>query len=228
MNKVRAPIVFICTWLLAQAGFVLAASDADKTAAMTVCLACHAIGPDAQHGIGPHLNGIVGRPAGAVSDFEFSPALVQAGKSGLIWNAESIDQFLIDPAQMLPGTRMAIKVEDPAQRAAIVAVLARIAASGDGAPQTAIASDPPVSPEILAIKGDPEFGEYLASNCVTCHQADGSNKGIPSITGWPVDDFVAAMHAFKQKARTNSVMQNVAGALSNDEIAGLAAWFATQ
>lgn len=78
---------------------------------------------------------------------------------------------------------------------------------------------------VLAIEGDIEYGEYLASECTTCHQANGTNDGIPSIVGWETDDFATAMHAYKEKHRDNPVMQLVTGRLSNDEIAALAAYF---
>lgn len=70
-----------------------------------------------------------------------------------------------------------------------------------------------------------EYGEYLASECTACHQASGANNGIPAIIGWEPDDFVIAMHAYKQKHRDNPVMQMVTGRLANDEIAALAAYF---
>ena len=82
-----------------------------------------------------------------------------------------------------------------------------------------------VAAEILAIPGDLEYGEYLASECTTCHQADGGNDGIPGIVGWQTDDFVTAMHAYKEKHRDNPVMQMVTSRLANDEIAALAAYF---
>ncbi|NHX27520.1 cytochrome C, partial [Escherichia coli] len=82
-----------------------------------------------------------------------------------------------------------------------------------------------VDPAIFEIEGDPEFGEYLASECTTCHQRDGSDAGIPSITLWPDEDFVAAMHAYKQKLRPHPVMQMMASRLTDDEIAALAAYF---
>jgi cytochrome c len=85
--------------------------------------------------------------------------------------------------------------------------------------------DPKVAPEILALTGDKEYGEYLASDCTTCHQADGADKGIPSITGWPQEIFVIVMHAYKNKDRAHPVMQMMAGRLSNEEIAALAAYF---
>ncbi|MCP5038971.1 MAG: cytochrome C, partial [Rhodobacteraceae bacterium] len=54
---------------------------------------------------------------------------------------------------------------------------------------------------------------------------DGSDEGIPAITGWPTEDFVIAMHAYKEKVRPHPVMQMMAGRLSNEEIAALAAYF---
>mgnify|MGYP000020560506 CR=1 FL=1 len=90
---------------------------------------------------------------------------------------------------------------------------------------TARASDPDVQPEILALKGDLEYGAYLSSECTTCHQADGDDAGIPSITGWAEEDFVVAMHAYKVKHRVHPVMQMMAGRLSDEEIAALAAYF---
>ena len=82
-----------------------------------------------------------------------------------------------------------------------------------------------VAPNILAIEGDREYGEYLGSECTTCHQASGDANGIPSIIGWDTEDFVIAMHAYKQKHRENPVMQMITGRLANDEIAALAAYF---
>ena len=82
-----------------------------------------------------------------------------------------------------------------------------------------------VSQEILAIVGDAEYGEYLAGDCKGCHQADGSYDGIPSITGWESESFVWAMQSYKQKVRKHPVMQMLAGRLSDEEIAALAAYF---
>ena len=73
---------------------------------------------------------------------------------------------------------------------------------------------------------DPEYGEYLSGECTSCHQASGSDAGIPSIIHWPEDDFVLAMHAYKRKQRAHPVMQMIAGRLGDEEIAALAAYFA--
>lgn len=82
-----------------------------------------------------------------------------------------------------------------------------------------------LSEETLAIVGDPEFGEYLASECLTCHKSDGSYDGIPVITEWPAEDFVYAMHEYKEKLRPHPVMQMMASRLTDEEIAALAAYF---
>lgn len=73
--------------------------------------------------------------------------------------------------------------------------------------------------------GDKELGEYLSSQCTTCHQVSGKANGIPSIVGWDTDSFVAVMNAYKKKERDNKVMQTIAGTLSPEDIAALAAYF---
>jgi cytochrome c553 len=73
--------------------------------------------------------------------------------------------------------------------------------------------------------GDVAFGEYLSGECVTCHRVDGQDKGIPAIVGWPADQFVAVLQAYKAKDRANPVMQTIAGRMSTEDMAALAAYF---
>jgi cytochrome c553 len=73
--------------------------------------------------------------------------------------------------------------------------------------------------------GDRALGEYFSSECVTCHQRTGRFAGIPPIVGWPEETFVAVMNEYKLKRRPNPVMQTLAGRLSDEEIAALAAYF---
>jgi cytochrome c553 len=78
----------------------------------------------------------------------------------------------------------------------------------------------------LTAEGDAALGEYLSSECVTCHQVSGQvSGGVPSIVAWPADQFVAVLSAYKTKIRDNAVMQTIAGRLSDEEIAALAAYF---
>jgi cytochrome c553 len=83
-----------------------------------------------------------------------------------------------------------------------------------------------VAPATLShASGDRAFGQYLSSECVTCHQVSGRFDGIPPIVGWPEDSFVQIMNEYKTKKREHAVMQTIAGRLSPEEIAALAAYF---
>ncbi|OWU83517.1 cytochrome C [Oceanicola sp. 22II-s10i] len=193
------------------------------------CKGCHQIGRGAENRIGPHLNTLFGRKAGGLEDFRYSKSMARAGAAGLEWHAETLDGFLENPRSIASGTRMSYRgMKDDGQRADLIAYLRVHSDSPRDIPEadpTASGTDHDVDPEILAIAGDPEYGEYLSSECKTCHQSDGGDDGIPSITLWPVEDFVVAMHAYKEKKRQNPVMQMMAGRLSNEEIAALAAYF---
>jgi cytochrome c553 len=73
--------------------------------------------------------------------------------------------------------------------------------------------------------GDRALGEYLSSECVTCHQLSGRHQGIPPIVGWPEQSFVGIMDEYRSKRRANPVMQTIAGKFTVEEIAALAAYF---
>lgn len=194
------------------------------------CAACHEVGKGAENGIGPHLNGIFGRRAGAVGDdYAYSDSLARAGADGLEWHLRTLDAYIENPKSLVSGTRMNFDgLEDAQDRADLLAYLRRFSDNPRDIPEadpTARAPEVDLPPEILAIVGDPAYGEYLSSECSTCHQRDGNDDGIPSITNWPAEDFVVAMHAYKQKLRPHPVMQMMAGRLSDEEIAALAAYF---
>lgn len=193
------------------------------------CASCHAVGEDARHKNGPHLNDLFGRAAAGLDDYQYSKPMRRAGADGLVWDREKLDVFIENPKALVSKTRMSFRgIDDANQRADLIAFLRAYSPSPSDIPEsapTALPTDPDVAPTILAIVGDKDYGEYLSSECTTCHQADGSDEGIPSITGWPKDDFVIAMHAYKVKARPHPVMQMMAGRLSDEEIAGLAVYF---
>ncbi|CAN7666645.1 c-type cytochrome [Bosea sp. LjRoot90] len=74
--------------------------------------------------------------------------------------------------------------------------------------------------------GDRALGEYLSSECATCHQTSGRQVGgIPAIIGHPAEQFVALMNAYRERQRENQVMQAIAARLSSEEIAALAAYY---
>lgn len=73
-------------------------------------------------------------------------------------------------------------------------------------------------------EGDPEYGQYLSSECVTCHQSAVAGT-IPSIAGMSEDGFIVMMKLYRSKQLDNSTMQTVAMRLSDEDIAALAAYF---
>lgn len=157
--------------------------------------------------------------------------MARMGSDGLTWTLETLDAYVENPKALVSGTRMNYRgMADAQARGALIAYLREWSDKPQNIPEsepTARKTDPDLDPAVLGIVGDAEYGEYLSSECSTCHQRDGSDQGIPSITQWPEEDFVVAMHAYKKKLRPHPVMQMMAGRLSNDEIAALAAYFAT-
>ena len=194
------------------------------------CRSCHQVGQGATDRIGPHLNGIFGRRAGAHADYRYSENMQMMGADGLTWEIDTLDAYLENPKALVSRTRMNFAgLEDPQDRSDILAYLRQFSASPQNIPEAAPTAQPrevDLAPEVLAIVGDTDYGEYLASECKTCHQQDGSDKGIPAITQWSTEDFVVAMHAYKRQIRPHPVMQMMAARLSDEEIAALAAYFA--
>jgi cytochrome c len=207
--------------------------DAERGATIYAqCQFCHEVGQGAEHRVGPHLNSLFGRRLAGLEDYpRYSPGLKRAGADGVVWTAETLDAYIENPRALVTGTRMNFGgISSPEDRADVIAYLRNFSASPANIPEaapTARATDPDliVAPGILAIRGDPAYGQYLSGECTTCHQADGGADGIPSIIGWPVEDFVLAMHAYKKKIRQNPAMNMMASRLSDEEIAALAAYF---
>jgi len=85
------------------------------------CYACHSLDP-AERGLsGPNLRGLFGRRAGTLEGFDYSPALREAGARGLLWSEETLDRFLEDPEEFIPGARMGgVRLREPAERRALI------------------------------------------------------------------------------------------------------------
>jgi cytochrome c len=74
---------------------------------------------------------------------------------------------------------------------------------------------------------DAEYGRYLSSECMTCHGASKSESTIPNIHGLSEVHIAEVLKAYRSKALPNEAMQNIAGRLRDDDIAALAAFYAT-
>jgi cytochrome c len=69
-----------------------------------VCKACHQIGDSAKNGVGPVLNGLIGRKSGSVEGYNYSDA---NKNSGITWNEVTFSEYIKDPKAKIPGTKMA-------------------------------------------------------------------------------------------------------------------------
>jgi len=78
-----------------------------------------------------------------------------------------------------------------------------------------------------AYTADVELGRYLSSECMTCHGAAKAGSTIPNIIGLSETHFSEVIRAYRAKALPNPVMQSIASRLNDDDIAALAAFFAT-
>ena len=99
-------------------------STADRGRALfrADCGACHSVTCNRR---GPKLEGLFGRRAGSVSDFQqYSPELKA---SGIVWTDETLDTFLSDPNKLVPGTTMANfgRVESAKDRKELIAYMRR-------------------------------------------------------------------------------------------------------
>ncbi len=102
----------------------VSASAEDGAKLFTPCRACHSLDPADQGLPGPNLSDLIGRKVGGDPAFDYSPVLRKANADGLSWDAERLNRFLADPAEMFPGLWMAIRgVDEAADRAALVRFL---------------------------------------------------------------------------------------------------------
>lgn len=82
-----------------------------------------------------------------------------------------------------------------------------------------------------AVAGDAAAGKLKAQTCQACHGLDGNGVGqpmYPLLAGQHPDYIRRALGEYKAGARSNPIMAGFAGALSEQDIADLAAWFAAQ
>lgn len=88
------------------------------------CRACHQVGPTAKNALGPVLNNIIGRKAGTIEGFNYSPANKKAGEEGWVWTEAVLLKYLANPREAMPGNRMAfVGLKDEQERKDVLAYL---------------------------------------------------------------------------------------------------------
>jgi cytochrome c len=108
--------------LLAASPAAAHAADVQHGQALfQACKACHNDQPEA---LGPSLKGVVGRKAGALDDFRYSPAMQRAG---ITWTPDNLKGYLHDPQAEVKGNRMPFSgMDNPADIDDLVAYLATL------------------------------------------------------------------------------------------------------
>lgn len=91
-------------------------ADCDPAKGLKVfakCQSCHTLDTSGTHLAGPNLHGILGRNAASTEGYQFSRGL---RKSNLVWDTQTLHQFLESPQKIVPRTKMAFaglkQVED--------------------------------------------------------------------------------------------------------------------
>ncbi len=104
MNRGVLSAFVLAVTLVLAASPALAGPDAAKgKKVFAKCKACHALAKG-KNKIGPSLYGVFGRKAGTAPGFKrYSPAIK---KSGIVWNAETLDKYLAKPRAFIKGNRM--------------------------------------------------------------------------------------------------------------------------
>jgi nitrite reductase (NO-forming) len=132
------------------------------------CQACHSLEPG-KNMLGPSLAGVVGRKAGTLSGFSYSPAMKE---SGLVWDVPALDRYLANPQKVVPGNRMpfpGLKTEH--ERVDVVAYL--VASSGGPAPP---ASAPAAAAPAGAAPAAPAPGPVASAPAANTAAASGAQE----------------------------------------------------
>jgi cytochrome c len=103
------------------------------------CYACHSVAVGEDNLSGPSLRCVLGRRAGTLPGFRFSPAMIEAGAGReLVWTRATLDAFLVDPQRLVPGTPMWIPgLAQGQDRQDLIDYLERAAACPEASPAPA-------------------------------------------------------------------------------------------
>lgn len=122
------PLLLSGLFLLAMAPFAQAEQGLDEKIKIEAggaffaseCQRCHSVTADRQT-YGPPLENVIGRAAGSVEGYAYSPALA---KAGFTWTEGALRAWMEDNQAFVPGTKMRhVGVSDPVVQAFILAWL---------------------------------------------------------------------------------------------------------
>ena len=102
---IRRAIVAVALGVaLVPSGQVLAADIKAGQKVFKKCKACHYADRE-KHKTGPHLVNLIGRTAGSLEDYKKYSKAMKA--SGIVWDKETLTEYLRAPKKYIKGTKMA-------------------------------------------------------------------------------------------------------------------------
>ena len=76
--------------------------DAAQQAFNNSCRTCHSV-KEGDNRLGPNLNKIVGRKAGALPNYNYSSSMKEAG---FVWDQDKLTRFMLKPDEVVSGNKM--------------------------------------------------------------------------------------------------------------------------
>ena len=113
--------------LAASAGQTFAQDLAAGESSFRKCQPCHDVGETAKNKLGPELNGLDGRKAGTAEGYDYSDG---NNNSGIVWSEASFKEYLENPQEKVPGTKMILSVKNEKELADLWAYLKQFGADG--------------------------------------------------------------------------------------------------
>ncbi|MCK1474687.1 c-type cytochrome [Bradyrhizobium sp. 197] len=79
-----------------------ASDDVARQAFNNSCRTCHSV-KEGDNRLGPNLNKIVGRKAGSLPNYNYSPSMKEAG---FVWDQDKLTRFMVKPDEVVSGNKM--------------------------------------------------------------------------------------------------------------------------
>ncbi|MEY9133364.1 cytochrome c [Bradyrhizobium diazoefficiens] len=76
--------------------------EAAQQAFNNSCRTCHSV-KEGDNRLGPNLSKIVGRKAGSLPDYNYSPSMKEAG---FVWDQDKLTRFMVKPDEVVSGNKM--------------------------------------------------------------------------------------------------------------------------
>ncbi|MBC7150992.1 MAG: c-type cytochrome [Rhizobium sp.] len=202
MSKFRKPLLLAAGLLLASTAVVFGGDVAAGKKVFGKCVACHMVGENAKHKVGPTLNDVVGRQAGTAEGYNYSPAMKNAGLGGLVWDDPTLHAYLAKPRDIVKGTKMTFaglkKENDITDVIAYLSTFSQAAPhalevpKAEEAPKTEESAAPEAAKpaEVAAAEAAPEQTETAASQPtagVGAHLGLGREATPEEIAAWDID-----------------------------------------